>query len=126
MNRRRWFTALLLAVLLAMPKNPLVAQLLGNKKKKNKKKTRTVKGLVTDKRENPIRGAVIQLKNTRTFAVKSFFATPDGSYYFHNLDPNVDYEIQAKHEGSTSRIRTVSTFDDRPELIYNFRLKLSE
>ena len=58
--------------------------------------------------------------------VKSFFSTSDGDYYFHNLDPNVDYEIKAKYNDATSRTRTVSTFDDRPELIYNFRLKLPE
>jgi hypothetical protein len=125
MNRRRWLALAPLAAFLMISADPTAAQLFGGKKKK-KERTRTVKGLVTDMRENPIRGAVVQIKNTRTLVVKSFFSTPDGSYYFHNLDPNVDYEIKAKHNDVTSRTRTVSTFDDRLELIYNFRLKLPE
>ena len=123
MNRRRWLTLLPFAALVAVSANPAGAQIFGGKKKK-KERTRTVKGLVTDERENPIRGAVVQIKNTRTLVVKSFFSTADGDYYFHNLDPNVDYEIKAKYNDITSRVRTVSTFDDRSELIYNFRLKL--
>ena len=126
MNRRRWLALLPSAALLTIAADPAAAQLFGNKKKKKKEKTRTVKGLVTDERENPIRGAVVQLKNTRTLVVKSFFSTPEGKYYFHNLDPNVDYEIKAKYNDATSRVRTVSTFDNRPELIYNFRIKLPE
>ena len=125
MNRRRWLALLPLAALLTVSADPAAAQLFGGKKKR-KERTRTVKGLVTDERENPIRGAVVQIKNTRTLVVKSFFSTSDGDYYFHNLDPNVDYEIKAKYNDVTSRTRTVSTFDDRPELIYNFRLKLPE
>ena len=77
MNRRRWLTLLPLAALLTVSANPADAQLFGGKKKK-KERTRTVKGLVTDLRENPIRGAVVQLKNTRTLVVKSFFSTSDG------------------------------------------------
>ena len=126
MNRRRWLALLPSAALLTIAADPAAAQLFGNKKNKKKEKTRTVKGLVTDERENPIRGAVVQLKNTRTLVVKSFFSTPEGKYYFHNLDPNVDYEIKAKYNDATSRVRTVSTFDNRPELIYNFRIKLPE
>ena len=125
MTRRRWFASLPLAALFAAASRPAAAQ-FGDKKKKKKERTRTVKGLVTDERENPIRGAVVQLKNTRTLVVKSFFSTQEGRYYFHNLNSNVDYEIKAKYQDAASRTRTVSTFDDRPELIYNFRLKLSE
>ena len=125
MNRRHCFALLPLVALIVTPGFFLDAQVFGDGKKK-KKRTRTVKGLVTDKRENPIRGAVVQLKNTKSLVVKSFFSTPDGEYYFHNLDLSVDYEIKAKYGDFTSRTRTVSTFDDRPELIYNFRLKLSE
>lgn len=113
-----------LGMLLATLVSSASAQLFGGKKKRKKKRTRTVKGLVTDKQENPIRGAIVQLKNTRTLVVKSFFSVSNGSYYFHNLDPNVDYQIKVKHQGNTSRTRTVSAFDVRPELIYNFRLKI--
>jgi hypothetical protein len=85
--------------------------------------TRSVKGLVTDENENPIEGAVVQLKNTKSLQVKSFITDRDGSYYFHGLDTNVDYQLNARSGDAVSRTRTVSTFDDRREVVYNFELK---
>jgi hypothetical protein len=86
--------------------------------------TRSVKGLVTDQAEQPLQSAVVQLKNTKTLQVKSFIADDKGSYYFHGLDPNVDYELKAQYKSVTSRTRTVSSFDDRREVIYNFELEI--
>jgi hypothetical protein len=88
--------------------------------------TRSVKGLVTDAHENPIEGAVVQLKNTKTLQVKSFITDKDGSYYFHGLDTNVDYQLKARWGEAVSRTRTVSTFDDRKEVVYNFELKVDK
>ena len=119
MTRNRWFISLLAVFALIALGDQALAQ-----KKKKVERTRTVKGLVTTEAEDPIRGAVVQLKNTRTLVVKSFFTTPAGSYYFHGLDPNVDYELKAKYDEAASRTRTVSSFDDRMELIYNFKLKV--
>ena len=92
------------------------------KKKKKEDPTRSVKGQVTDEHEEGIR-AIVQLKNTRTLDVKSFHTNDVGEYYFHGLDLNVDYELKALAEGRQARTRTVSSFDSRTELIYNFRLK---
>lgn len=88
--------------------------------------TRSVKGLVTDEQENPIVGAVVQLKNTKTLQVKSFITDREGGYYFHGLDTNVDYQLNARSGDVVSRTRTVSTFDDRKEVVYNFALKVAK
>lgn len=98
------------------------AQLRGLKRKKKVDPTRTVKGQVTDENEDGIR-AIVQLKNTRTLDVKSFHTNDAGQFYFHGLDLNVDYELKALAEGKQSKTRTVSSFDSRTELIYNFKLK---
>ena len=98
------------------------AQFTGFKKKKKVDPTRSVKGQVTDEHEEGIRG-IVQLKHTRTLEVKSFHTNDNGDYYFHGLDLNVDYELKALAEGRQSRTRTVSSFDSRNELIYNFKLK---
>ena len=98
------------------------AQFTGFKKKKKVDPTRSVKGQVTDEHEEGIRG-IVQLKHTRTLEVKSFHTNDNGDYYFHGLDPNVDYELKALAEGRQSKTRTVSSFDSRRELIYNFELK---
>ncbi len=98
------------------------AQFTGFKKKKKVDPTRSIKGQVTDEHEEGIRG-IVQLKHTRTLEVKSFHTNDNGDYYFHGLDLNVDYELKALAEGRQSRTRTVSSFDSRNELIYNFKLK---
>ena len=98
------------------------AQFPGFGKKKKEDPTRSVKGQVTDENEEGIR-AIVQLKNSRTLDVKSFHTNDVGEYYFHGLDLNVDYELKALAEGWQSKTRTVSSFDSRTELIYNFRLQ---
>ena len=86
--------------------------------------TRSVKGLVTDQAERPLPEAVVQLKNTKTLQVKSFITDEKGQYYFHGLDPNVDYEVKAQYEGISSRAHTVSSFDAHNEVIHNFVLEI--
>ena len=117
-NRR----SLLLLAVAAMAPAAAHAQLRGLKRKKKVDPTRTVKGQVTDEHEEGIR-AIVQIKNTRTLEVKSFHTNNAGEFYFHGLDLNVDYELKALAEGKQSRTRTVSSFDSRTELIYNFKLK---
>jgi len=111
----RWLVVMAALVAIALCA-PVYAQ------KSDEERTRSVKGIVTDPAENPIENAVVQLKNTKTLQVKSFFTSQKGEYYFHGLDPNVDYEIMARHNGVNSRTRTISTFDNRSELIYNFEI----
>ena len=99
-----------------------VAQFPGFGKKKKEDPTRSIKGQVTDEHEEGIR-AIVQLKDTRSLEVRSFHTNDEGEYYFHGLDLNIDYELKALAEGMRSKTRTVSSFDSRTELIYNFRLK---
>ena len=121
-THRSWLTALALATLLVS----LSATAFGQKKEKGDSATRSVKGLVTTEAEVPLPGAVVQLKNTRTLQVKSFIADSQGSYYFHGLDPATDYELKARYEDETSKARTVSSFDGRDEVIFNFQLKVTK
>ena len=91
--------------------------------KDDDKPTRTVKGLVTDEAERPLHKAVVQLKNTRTSDVKSYYTDAAGKFFFAGLDPNIDYEIKAMAKGMRDKTRRVSSFDDRMELFYEFNLK---
>jgi hypothetical protein len=86
--------------------------------------TRSIKGSVADQAERPLPEAVVQLKNMKTLQVKSFIADVKGHYYFHGLDPNVDYELKAQYEDVSSRVHTVSSFDAQGEVIYNFTLEI--
>ncbi len=90
--------------------------------KKGEPQLRTVRGQVFDKQENTLPKSVVYLKNTRTQTVKTYIADDGGNYRFSGLDPNVDYEIHAEHEGQTSQTRTVSSFDNRKEIVLNLKV----
>lgn len=114
--------SLLLGVAVTVATPRLRGQFPGFGKKKKVDPKRTVRGQVTDEAEEGIR-AIVQLKNTRTDEVKSFHTNAAGEYHFNGLELDIDYELTALSEGMQSRTRTVSSFDTRTELIYNFRLK---
>jgi hypothetical protein len=90
----------------------------------SKKETqlRTVRGVVSDKSDNPLPNSVVFLKNLRTNAVRSNFADADGNYRFSGLDPNADYEVHAELEGAKSPVRNVSSLDSRREMIINLKI----
>jgi hypothetical protein len=56
--------------------------------------------------------------------VKTYIADEAGNYRFSGLDPNVDYELHAEHDGLTSSTRTISSFDSRRDI--EVVLKLSK
>jgi hypothetical protein len=91
---------------------------------KHEAQLRTVRGVVVDKStEAPVPSAVVFLRNTRTNAVRSYIADEEGTYRFSGLDPNVDYEIHAEKDGSKSATRTVSSFDNKKEIVVNLKLE---
>jgi hypothetical protein len=78
--------------------------------------TRLLTGKVLDKADNPLPNAVVYLTNTRTRSVKTYIVSQDGSYRFPSLQPNIDYEVYAQHNGHKSDNKTVSQFDDRAQV----------
>ena len=91
----------------------------------SKKETqlRTVRGVVTDKSDNPLPNSVVFLKNLKTNSVRSNFADSEGSYRFSGLDPNADYEVHAEFEGTKSPARNVSYLDSRREMVINLKIE---
>jgi hypothetical protein len=91
---------------------------------KHETQLRTVRGVVMDKSsEAPVPSAVVFLKNTRTNAVRSYIADDEGNYRFSGLDPNADYEIHAEKDGAKSATRTVSSFDNKKEIVVNLKIE---
>lgn len=84
---------------------------------KKESQLRTVHGTVVAKQDDPIPSAVVYLKNLRTQTVKTYIADDAGHYRFSGLDPNVDYEIHAENKDETSAKRTISSFDNRKEIV---------
>lgn len=84
---------------------------------------RPVRGFVTDADGKPVVGAIVQLKNTRTLQVRSFITKEKGEYYFAGLSKDIDYEVKAQFSGKTSKPRTLSSFDTKPEPVLNLEIK---
>jgi hypothetical protein len=83
---------------------------------------RSVQGVVTDGSGNAISGAVVHLKNTKTLQIRSFITKDDGSYAFHGLSTNVDYELRAEYNDASSDVRTLSVFDSRSKAVINLKI----
>jgi Carboxypeptidase regulatory-like domain len=84
---------------------------------------RTVHGTVIDRNENAVGSGVVYLENMKTQTVKTYITRADGLYRFSGLDPNVDYQLHAEHDGLTSSSHTISSYDSRRDI--DLPLKLS-
>ena len=105
----------ILAVLL------LVAS-LGSAQKKGEEPNRSVQGVVSSPEEAPVSGAVVQLKNTKTLQIRSFITKQNGTYHFHSLNPDIDYELKADYQGASSGSKTLSSFDSRKAAVMNLKI----
>lgn len=83
---------------------------------------RTVHGVVVDKSDNPAPGSVVYLLNSKTQAVRTYFADDKGEFHFSGLDPNVDYEVHAERGNSVSSTRKISSYDSRRDIDVTLKL----
>jgi hypothetical protein len=70
-----------------------------------------------------VNGAVVYIKNAKTLQIRSFITKNEGTYYFHSLSPDVDYELHAESNGATSPHKTLSSFDSRKQATINLKFK---
>jgi hypothetical protein len=90
--------------------------------KKDKSTGRLLLGKVLDPQDNPLPDAVVYLTNTRTRAVKTYIVGQDGTYRFPALSTAIDYEVYAQYKGHKSDTKSVSQFDDRPQVYLDLRI----
>lgn len=109
-----------------VPKQNTPPLFKGEKRKDDDGKSRSLSGLVRDEKENPADGAIVQLKDTKSLQVRSFITKEDGTYHFHGLSADVDYQIKADRQGSGSGVKTLSVFDSRKAAIINLKLEPKE
>jgi hypothetical protein len=112
----RLFAGCLAVLLLCAP------AVLAQGSKKGGGPTRSVRGSVLSPDEVGVKQAVVYLKNLKTLQVRSFITQNDGTYYFHGLSPDIDYELRGESQGLTSPSKTLSSFDTRKEAIINLKL----
>jgi hypothetical protein len=89
---------------------------------KNKPAGRLLFGKVLDPHDNPVPDAVVYLTDSRTRAVKTYIVGQDGSYRFPALSSAIDYEVYAQYKSHKSETKSVSQFDDRPQVYIDLRI----
>jgi hypothetical protein len=112
----RRLAAIVFVLALALP-------VFAQNNKKNQPNERSVSGLVTDGAGAPLKGAVVQLENTKTLQIRSFIAKDDGSYIFNGRSTDVDYQLSASSNGHRSATKTLSSFDSRTDAHLNLEIK---
>lgn len=85
--------------------------------------TRSVAGHVLDPAGRNVAGAVVQIKDTKSFQVRSFITQEDGGYHFFGLSTSTDYEISASKDEEKSPVKALSSFDSRTKIVLDLRLK---
>jgi hypothetical protein len=90
--------------------------------KKDKTVGRLLYGKVLDPQDNPLPDAVVYVTNTRTRAVKTYIVGPDGTYRFPALSSAIDYEVYAQYKTHKSDTKSVSQFDDRPQIYLDLKV----
>jgi hypothetical protein len=105
------------------PSKPAVV--VENNKEKPKKDSpyRVIQGIVKDQADNPLAGAIVQIKDTKTSKVIDFATKSDGKFAFRDLSMDNNYELLAKRGDLASPVRKVSLYDTRKEVIINFTLQ---
>jgi len=118
MNRTRSLKIIVACALLML----LTAASAATPDKKDKAVGRLLFGKVLDPQDNPLPDAIVYVTNTRTRAVKTYIVSADGTYRFPALSTAVDYEVYAQYKGHKSDTKSVSQFDDRPQVYLDLKV----
>ncbi len=73
--------------------------------------SRSVSGVVTDKRGNVLPGAVVEIDNSITKEIQSYIVQKDGRYHFQDLNPDVEFVLHALYRGNVSKSWTLTRFN---------------
>ena len=97
---------------------------LENNRPKNSKEanTRTIEGSVKDAGDNPLAGAIVQLKNLKTAKIVDYPTRDDGKFSFKDLPMDANFELAAKRGNLTAPVKKVTIYDTRKYVILNFQL----
>jgi hypothetical protein len=81
-------------------------------------KQRIIDGKVINKAEAALPGSVVYLKDTHSNSVKTFICDDAGHFHFGQLSQNTDYELWAESNGSKSKTKSISSFDDKNSFVF--------
>ncbi len=126
-NRRttRWLQDFLSALAVCAVAGALVWPASAHAQRVNQPlSVRTLSGMVTDTSHEPIRGAIVELRNEQSNQVITYLTGADGRYTFKHLDGSVDYDVHVVFRGGHTRLRSISRFDDHMAKVINFKVRM--
>jgi hypothetical protein len=98
-------------------------RLFGPPESKAKNATRSVEGLVIDKDGEPVKGAVVRVRNMKTNAVRYVTTKADGGYHFEGLARTIEYHVHATYGDIRSRSHSITSMDPSQRTILNLRVE---
>jgi hypothetical protein len=84
---------------------------------------RNLSGRVTDTSHEPIRGAIVELRDSNTNEVVTYITDASGHYSFKRLDGNIDYQVWVLFRGHPSATHNISKFDSHMTTVINFTVR---
>jgi len=84
---------------------------------------RSLSGTITDTNHEPIRGAVVELRDETSRALMTYITEANGAYNFKRLDGNTDYVVWVVFRGRHSPTHTISKFDSHMDKVINFTIR---
>ncbi len=73
---------------------------------------RIAEGQVVDGSKKPLEGAVVYLENPTSLDIKSYLSDAKGHFHFAQLAPQTDYEVWAEQNGTQSKHKFISQFNN--------------
>jgi hypothetical protein len=84
---------------------------------------RNLTGTITDPHSEPLRGAVVELRNDKTNEVVTYITGVTGQYTFKRLDGTTDYEVWVLFRGHHSATHNISKFDSHMAKVIDFTVR---
>ena len=84
---------------------------------------RNLSGTVRDAGHEPIRNAVVELRNIANGGVVTYITDASGHYNFKRLNGNVDYEVWVQFRGIRSPTHSISKFDSHMQKVIDFTVR---
>ncbi len=77
--------------------------------------TRSVHGVVKFSDGEPVSGAVVSIENTKTLDIRTYITQKDGTYVFHGLSTDIDYQLKARRNNVSTSSETLSRFNSKQD-----------
>jgi hypothetical protein len=84
---------------------------------------RNLTGTITDSSHEPLRNAVVELRNGKTNEVVTYITGVTGQYTFKRLDGTTDYEVWVLFRGHHSATHNISKFDSHMAKVIDFTVR---